>query len=211
MAAEDHELTCGFGTFFTKHVPHILEHIFLSLDYESYKSCTQVCQAWNQLLTSESYQAKFREEILKDEGHLHDASRDGNEEEVRRLLSTSLVNVNRVNRATTPLLGASMRGHKNVVQLLIDKGADPNVANYCGYTPLRMAASLGHKDVANLLLDRGADFNKGDADGNTALHHAALKGHIDLVQLLLDRGANHIDLVRRLTRILTLMRQIKRE
>ena len=94
MAAE---VTFSFDTLFTINVPHILEHIFFSLDYESYKTCLEVCKAWNELLTSESYQEKgrtlFHREILKDGKRLCDASREGCIVEVRRLLSTGLVDV----------------------------------------------------------------------------------------------------------------------
>ena len=49
---------------------------------------------------------------------------------------------------------------KDVVQLLLDRGADPNQADEGGETPLHYAARWGHKDVVQLLLERGADPNK---------------------------------------------------
>ena len=52
------QIPCAFDTLFTKHVPHILEKIFLSLDYESFKSCCQASNAWKKVLTSESFQSK---------------------------------------------------------------------------------------------------------------------------------------------------------
>ena len=44
-----------FDLLFRKNVPHILEKIFLYLDYESYKSCLMVNKRWNQFLTSDSF------------------------------------------------------------------------------------------------------------------------------------------------------------
>ena len=44
-----------FDLLFKKNVPHILEKIFLYLDYESYKSCLMVDKTWNHFLTSESF------------------------------------------------------------------------------------------------------------------------------------------------------------
>ena len=41
---------CAFGTLFTRNVPHILERIFLSLDYYSFNECLNVNKAWNGLL-----------------------------------------------------------------------------------------------------------------------------------------------------------------
>ena len=131
MQAGNDEFPCAFGTLFTnKNVPHILENIFFYLDYESYKTCLEVSQAWKKLLTSESYQTKgksvFRDKILADERHLHFASRDGDKYHVRRILSTYLVDVNSVwgdNNATpVPIICAfsidSFRPHANVIQHL---------------------------------------------------------------------------------------------
>ena len=67
--------SCAFDSLLTKSVPHILEKIFLSLDYESYKTCVRVRNAWKELLLSEPFQGKakasFRKEILMDEDKLY--------------------------------------------------------------------------------------------------------------------------------------------
>ena len=44
-----------FETLFNKNVPHILEKIFYSLDYDSFMESKKVCKAWNILLSSKSY------------------------------------------------------------------------------------------------------------------------------------------------------------
>ena len=51
---------CAFGTLFTRNVPHILERIFLSLDYYLFNECLKVNKAWNGLLTSESFKVKAK-------------------------------------------------------------------------------------------------------------------------------------------------------
>ena len=62
--------TCSFDTLFSKCVPHILETIFFSVDYRTYKACLEVNSTWKKLLTSERYIAKgksvFYKEIWKD-------------------------------------------------------------------------------------------------------------------------------------------------
>ena len=45
---------------FTRNVPHILEKIFLSLDYESYESAGNVSTVWYNLLTSKNHQRKAK-------------------------------------------------------------------------------------------------------------------------------------------------------
>ena len=191
MAAEVCVDPCGFGTLFAKNLPHILEKIFFSLDYTSYNRCMLVSKIWNKLLTSEPYQKKgrsvFKDEILEHEDHLHLASIEGNKAKVERLLSHFLVDVN---CESAPLRVAAHLGHKDVVQLLLDKGADPNKTNYDGWTPLHGAASRGHTNVVQLLLERGADPIKSDNYGHTPQYKAVVNGHKGVVQCLLDKGVD---------------------
>jgi E3 ubiquitin-protein ligase XBAT32/33 len=42
---------------------------------------------------------------------------------------------------------ASRKGHKKVVKLLIESGADVNAKNYFGQTVLMIASEKGHKEV----------------------------------------------------------------
>ncbi|KAF5829326.1 ankyrin repeat-containing domain protein, partial [Dunaliella salina] len=56
----------------------------------------------------------------------------------------------------TPLWTASFNGHREVVHLLLNKGAVVDKANNAGATPLFVASQQGHMDVSRLLLERGA-------------------------------------------------------
>ena len=71
----------------------------------------------------------------------------------------------------TPLYHAAEGGHKDIVQLLLDKGAYLN-GGICG------AASGGYSHIVRLLVDKGANPRIG-------LTVAAEKGHWDAVKLLL--------------------------
>lgn len=85
----------------------------------------------------------------------------------------------------------------DILQLLLDKGADPNVrgngyagVNGSGWTPLMMAARWGNNgDVARLLLKKGAD-PKIDSNGETAMMLAAGEGHHEIVKALIAAGLN---------------------
>ena len=96
----------------------------------------------------------------------------------------------------TPLHAAAKAGHKNLVDFLIQLGADKERRTTCGATPLHVAATTGRRDVVMLLITKKAQINQHiDANGSTnrwtPLHCAASHGHNEVVRLLLDSGANH--------------------
>ena len=194
----EHMGSCGFDTLFNKNMPHILEKIFLSLDYESLKTCYNVSNQWKEFITSDSFKGKarkqFSSDIEEEETWLCVASNMGNIDEVRSLLRYGLVDVNYVGwiHDRTALHEASQGGHNNVVKVLLDQGADPNIQadKEYGKTPLHMAAVGNHKEVVKTLLDKGADPNKEDEGKETPLHFASYKGFNGVVKLLLDGGAD---------------------
>ena len=196
MADEVNTAHCPFDKLFTRNVPHILENIFFSLDYESFKTCMEVNKGWHELLTSRFYNKKallvFGEGISEDENKLLKASRDGNASLVRGLLSSGLINVDCVpfKALSTPLLLAAWKGHREVTKVLLDRGADPNKADKFGMLPLHEAATKGHGDVAELLIARGSNVNTEDKFGRTPLLNAACHGHKIVVKLLLEGGVN---------------------
>ena len=194
MEPGDSRGSCAFNLVFTKSVPHILEKIFLSLDYKSFKKCLKVCISWRQLLRSESYHTRakllFHEEISKDEAKLHLAAQKGNVMEVIKLLSCELLDVNAPTFGSTPLHEAAENGHTYLVELLLDQRAEPNKKNRFENTPLHWAVLNNHIDIVQLLLDRGALPNQANMHGQTPLHWAASGGSNSVVQILLYSGAD---------------------
>ena len=86
------------------------------------------------------------------------------------------------------LVDASIRGCEDVVEELLDAGADPNVKSRHGGAALVQAAFWGHPEIVELLIDRGADINQTSASGWTPLI-AAISGHRDrVIDLLLTRS-----------------------
>jgi cytohesin len=88
----------------------------------------------------------------------------------------------------TPLHFAAQQGHKEVVELLIGKGADVNLKRRGGKTPLHLAAQNGHKDVTELLIAKGADVNAKDDYGSTSLDWANGYGRTETADLLRKHG-----------------------
>jgi len=93
--------------------------------------------------------------------------------------------------AGTPILvRAVQRGHKNVVRVALENGADPNIRDRDGMTALYWGADLGHKSIVSLLLSHGADPKVKTKVGETALMAAARNGSVDIVRSLIDAGAD---------------------
>ncbi len=94
-------------------------------------------------------------------GQLHQASADGNLDEIRRLLQTDHVKLINIfdELSLTPLMRAAMAGHVEAVKLLIEAGADVNAhdARRIGNTALNEVAGDGSFVMIEMLLEAGAD------------------------------------------------------
>ncbi len=71
-------------------------------------------------------------------------------------------------------------GRKDVVEHLLQNGANVHARDDGGLIPLHNACSFGHAEVVSLMLCQGADSNARDNWNYTPLHEAAIKGKIDV-------------------------------
>jgi uncharacterized protein len=139
---------------------------------------------------------------------------------VRAMLSANfLLASQRLATGESPLMAALYRGHYDIVDAVIEAGAeidvfaaaatgrledlrrratDATVNSYAydGWTPLHLAGFFGNLEAARLLLDSGADVHvvSQNALTNTPLHAATAGKHADVAMLLLENGAR-IDVV----------------
>jgi cytohesin len=150
---------------------------------------------------------------------LMDAARGGDIEAVKHHLAAG-VDVNVIYKGQTPLHYAAAYGHKEIIELLIAKGADVNAKISDGFhkgdTPLDNAK---HKpEIVDLLrkhggktlyelsiwkaafggsieaikqhIAAGTDLNAKDTYGWIPLNHAAEGGHKEIIELLIANGAD---------------------
>ena len=104
------------------------------------------------------------------------ASKAGHEEIVETLLSAGA--------------NGSQDSHSRGGQVLLKRGADPNIQKKDGATALMYASQNGYSEVVQILLKGGADPNIQKKDGATALMYASQNGRSEVVQILLKGGAD---------------------
>lgn len=152
--------------------------------------------------------------------HLLNAAEQGDVAAVHEWLAQG-ANVNarderRKTKNSTPLMLAVASGHLEVVQALLQKGANPNLSDagdesanipqmlientdsetiasmgYClGRTPLILAAQSGNLEIVQAVIAARAELNTQDALGYTALHQACEHRNIDVVRELINAGAD---------------------
>ena len=127
---------------------------------------------------------------------LHLAARYGRTETVRYLVGLPEVDVNC--QGETALHSAVENARTDVVQVLIDAGADTNIQTNYGlyYSPLHTACIRKTLDIVKMLVRAGAGVHATDTNGRTCLHVAARRGHTDIVRYLAglpEVDVNHRD------------------
>ena len=90
----------------------------------------------------------------------------------------------------TPLTLAVKSQSENIVDYLIEQGAEVNWRNYAGESPLLFAAQKGNCELIRSLIQAGADVNGTTYDDNTALIAASGSGSLESVVELLESGAD---------------------
>lgn len=118
------------------------------------------------------------------------AAQDGMPEsfEIIKILGKAKANMNVSNLVYTPLVYAVQQGNKELVQTLLDAGADANAKTQSGQLPLQHA--LDNSEILQLLLKAKANPDTTNSSGDTPLIAAVRNGNIEAVKILLAAGAN---------------------
>ena len=100
----------------------------------------------------------------------------------------------KINTIPSPLAIACEKGNIQIVELLLEAGANPNLYQERkleqGSTPLYLACQSGNLEIVKLLLKYEADIDIGDLFGRPPLYMAVIKGKEEIVKYLIHHGAN---------------------
>ncbi|KLO98698.1 related to ankyrin 3 [Fusarium fujikuroi] len=111
--------------------------------------------------------------------------------EIARWLTNHTEDIHRKRKKESAIWFASSNGHAEIVELLLDAGADPDTRGVNDAPILGIAAEKGHEKVVKLLLKRGADVQAENRWTETPLHLATKKeGSEAIMQALLSCGAD---------------------
>ncbi|KAK1629906.1 hypothetical protein QYE76_004221 [Lolium multiflorum] len=136
-------------------------------------------------------------------GALHVAAFAGKHKMCKFLIKDLRLDVNAAGEHGLSPLMCAIYGiaPKRIVELLLDRGANPNIENREGFTVLHVIATkkdLFFRDlfgIADILLSRGANVDSMSSEG-TPLHIAAQCGNVEMMEVLLKYKANPNRVVR---------------
>ena len=102
------------------------------------------------------------------------------------------VNAERTDDKVTPLILSADWNNFMAVNLLLNHGADANIATADGDSPPHSAVSNGFFDIIKLLIQNGSNVNLQNKKGRTPLFLAVADKHEQLIKLLIENKADVI-------------------
>ena len=84
-----------------------------------------------------------------------------------------------------------MTGDLNIVKIIGEKGANPNLKNktQMGSTPLMMTSEYKSLEIPKYLIKKGANINIQDNNGDPVINWSAYYGNVPFTRLMLENGA----------------------
>lgn len=115
-------------------------------------------------------------------------SRVGPNTDVAKVLIGQGANVNKkasTYGGSTPLMEAARTYDVEIIKLLLERGADPNITDDKGYTAAMVLGSLPQSlEVLNTLVEAGLDLTTVASDGRTALSWAKQGGQQEQIEFI---------------------------
>jgi ankyrin repeat protein/L-ascorbate metabolism protein UlaG (beta-lactamase superfamily) len=146
-----------------------------------------------ELLVQKGANLDYRNE--QGETALHQAASRGHMAAAQVLINTGMDIDVRDTWGTTPLTAACWVSLE-MVQWLLDHGADVNAHTDSSLSPLSIAVFSGNPEIVNLLINSGADINWCSSNSDRPLMAAIEQGNTAIARILMDAGAE-VDFVDR--------------
>jgi uncharacterized protein len=152
------------------------------------KSSLSIALAAAAMLVAQPAMAQF-----SDSYNFLKAVKDRDGAEAEKFLNepgTVIINTKDDSSGETALHIVTARRDTTWLAFLLQKGANPNLADRKGVTPLMVATQLGFAEGAATLLKYKANVDGSNRSGETALIRAVQLRNPEMVRLLLKAGAN---------------------
>ena len=104
--------------------------------------------------------------------------------EVAKFLIANVKDLNYNSGMGTALMGAVYKNQLELVKLLLENKANPNLVDANGVSALILAVQFKNYSIVNELIKWKADTEFKDKNGNTALEYAILQNDDKLIQIL---------------------------
>ncbi|CAG2207338.1 unnamed protein product [Mytilus edulis] len=162
-----------------------------------------LCEVLKAVLSKTEDKLKFLNELPGHTTPLHFAAGYGKMDVVRYLISIGVdINVKsqlqllenpkigQYFSGFPPLLYAARQNHPDVVEYMLQHGANPNLVRDHGGSPMLLAADRGHTEVIKKLLKYYGDPDLCCDHGTTPIILAAEGGHVESVMALIEGNAD---------------------
>ena len=121
---------------------------------------------------------------------LYQAAAKGNVDRLRSYLKNK-VPVNDCDEYNMTLLHHAVHGgQEEIVNMLVDAGADCDLKDSEGWTAVHTASDKGNGNIIKKLIVGGGDVSSKDNYKRTPLHLSSMNGHTECVGILLEEGAS---------------------
>ncbi|KAG8186858.1 hypothetical protein JTE90_024104 [Oedothorax gibbosus] len=159
------------------------EIIYTLLDNGAYFDATTIRNT-TALEIAQSHKQEEVRKLLEITAKLFHAVKHNNILETERYLKeVAVVNV-KIQDNVTPLHYASWKGYEDIVNILLNYKANPNVTGKSGCTPLHYACKYNHFNIVKSLLSHKAAYNASCSNRKTAMDFATCPNIKKLLRLI---------------------------
>ena len=104
-------------------------------------------------------------------------------DDVAKFLIENVCEIDGSSNYGTPLMAAVYKSRENLVKVLLDFGANPDIADVNGTSPMHYAVIMRNTKIIELLIKADADLTLEDNRGKTAKDYAKMTQNETIIEL----------------------------